>query len=398
MQIREQGGADPNAIRPGGAVDGPDARGRGAAGSQPGWTEVSGVRGRSYGAHRVLEPKGALPQPAWRVDNTPVCGEDEILVDVETLNVDAASFAQMRAEAGGDAAGVAAIVERIVRERGKLHNPVTGSGGMLIGRVAQVGEALAKSGRGPRVGERIATLVSLSLTPLWLERVHRVDLGSGQVDVTGQAVLFESGLYARMPEDVPERVALALLDVCGAPAQTARLVRPGDTVVVLGAGGKSGALVLRQARLSAGSGRVIAVEPDEGACQRLRAWGWADAVLPLDARDPLVVMEEVQAVLASGPLCKSAGAASGADVVINCASVPGTELASILCAREGGTVYFFGMATSFTAAALGAEGVGKDVRMEIGNGYCRGHAEHALHLLRETPELMVWFRDRYGGA
>jgi L-erythro-3,5-diaminohexanoate dehydrogenase len=356
------------------------------------------VRGRSYGVHRVLEPKGVLPQPAWRVDNTPVCGEDEILVDVETLNVDAASFAQMRAEAGGDAAGVAAIVERIVRERGKLHNPVTGSGGMLIGRVAQVGEALAASGRGPRVGERIATLVSLSLTPLWLERVHRVDLGTGQVDVTGQAVLFESGLYARMPEDVPERVALALLDVCGAPAQTARLVRPGDTVVVLGAGGKSGALVLRQARLSAGSGRVIAVEPDEGACQRLRAWGWADAVLPLDARDPLAVMEGVQAVLAAGSPRRSTGTESGADVVINCVSVPGTELASILCAREGGTVYFFGMATSFTAAALGAEGVGKDVRMEIGNGYCRGHAEHALRLLRDTPELMAWFRDRYGGA
>ncbi|MCL6518073.1 L-erythro-3,5-diaminohexanoate dehydrogenase [Alicyclobacillus sp.] len=399
------------------------------------------MNGRALGVHRVLEPVGALPQAAWRVDNTPVCGEDEILIEVERLHVDAASFAQMRAEAGEDAAGVAEMVERIVRQRGKLHNPVTGSGGMLIGRVAAVGSALVAGARGPRVGERIATLVSLSLTPLWLERVERVHMTTGQVDVRGKAVLFASGLYAPMPPDLPDGVSLALFDVCGAPAQTARRVRPGDAVVVLGAGGKAGSLALRQARLSAGHGRIVAVEPDEAACHRLRAWGWADAVLRLDARDPLAVADAVATALQAGersriePMCSPAeggepreggeapqgggapeggepregppawgspargrgeGASDGADVVINCVSAPGTEMASILCARDGGTVLFFGMATSFTAAALGAEGVGKDVRLEIGNGYCRGHAELALHLVRDTPELLDWFRQRYG--
>ena len=84
-----------------------------------------------------------------------------------------------------------------------------------------------------------------------------------------------------------------------------------------------------------------------------------------------------------------------ADLVINCVNVHGTEMASILATKDGGTVYFFSMATSFTAAALGAEGVGKDINMLIGNGYTRGHAAIALEVLRENPALRQYFLDHY---
>ncbi len=82
--------------------------------------------------------------------------------------------------------------------------------------------------------------------------------------------------------------------------------------------------------------------------------------------------------------------------MVNCVNVAGTELASILCAREGGTVYFFSMSTSFTAAALGAEGAGRDVNMMIGNGYTKGHAELALQTLRDHPALHAHFNATYG--
>jgi L-erythro-3,5-diaminohexanoate dehydrogenase len=70
-------------------------------------------------------------------------------------------------------------------------------------------------------------------------------------------------------------------------------------------------------------------------------------------------------------------------------------MASILCARGGGSVLFFSMATSFTAAALGAEGVGKDVHLVIGNGYVPGHAALTLDLLRRYPPLRALFERRY---
>jgi L-erythro-3,5-diaminohexanoate dehydrogenase len=342
------------------------------------------LKGHPYGLHRVLDPVGAMPQAAWKLDNQPVCYDNEILIDVEVLNIDSASFAQIREEAGNHPQQVAAIMHRIVRDRGKHHNPVTGSGGMLVGRVAEVGPVIRRRGD-LEVGDKIATLVSLSLTPLEMQEIKHIDMKNGQVEITGKAILFESGIYAKMPDDVPDRVALAVFDVCGAPAQTARLVKPGNSVVIFGAGGKSGLTVLRQARLSSGSGNIVAVEYGEAACERVRKLGWADAVLNLDATKPAEVYAAVHDVL--GP--------DMADVVINCVNVSNTEMSSILCARELGTVYFFSMATSFTAAALGAEGVGKDVNMVIGNGYCKGHAEFAMNLVRNTPELLRVFEEKF---
>ena len=343
--------------------------------------------GDPYGLHRVIEPAGTMPQAAWRIDNHMECFDNEILLDVEVLNIDSASFTQIKDEAAGNVDGVAEIMQRIVRNRGKHHNPVTGSGGMLVGRVRAVGPVIAKRGD-VHVGDRIATLVSLSLTPLTIDSITRVDMQTGQVDIVGQAVLFESGIFAKMPSDLPDRIALAVYDVCGAPAQTARLVRQGNSVVLFGAGGKSGLTVLRQARLSSGDGTLVAVEYGEAACERVRALGWADVVLNLDATKPAQVLTAVSEVLGDGM----------ADVVINCVNVPHTEMSSILCARDLGTVYFFSMATSFTAAALGAEGVGKDVNMVIGNGYCHGHAEHAINLVRTTPELLSVFEAKFAHA
>jgi L-erythro-3,5-diaminohexanoate dehydrogenase len=42
------------------------------------------------------------------------------------------------------------------------------------------------------------------------------------------------------------------------------------------------------------------------------------------------------------------------------------------------------MATSFSAAALGAEGMAADVTMLVGNGYTPGHAALALDLYRQN--------------
>ena len=116
-----------------------------------------------------------------------------------------------------------------------------------------------------------------------------------QVEIEGKAVLFESGIYAVLPADLPDTLSLAVLDVAGAAAQTARLVKPGDTVVVIGAGGKSGLLCLHEARKRAGiTGRVIGVAPREASRRRAESTGYCDAVVTADATDALAVLEAVQ--------------------------------------------------------------------------------------------------------
>jgi L-erythro-3,5-diaminohexanoate dehydrogenase len=329
-----------------------------------------------YGLRRVVRPQGVLPQQAEVIDPRLPPGPDELLVDVERLNIDAASFRQLREECGGDPARIAARVREIVAARGKMQNPVTGSGGMLIGRVAWIGPEHPAQGE-LREGDRIATLVSLTLTPLVLEEIRAVQVKSERLDVRGSAVLFASGLWAPMPDDLPEALALAVLDVCGAPAWVARLALRGQRVLVLGAG-KSGALACAQARRN--GAQVTALDFREEAARRLVEEGLAAEWLALDATRPLDVYAKTRGQF---------------DLVVNCASVPGTEMAAILCVRQGGTVLFFSMATSFTAAALGAEGVGKDVTMLIGNGYAPGHAELTLELIRSEPKLRALFEQRY---
>ncbi len=341
--------------------------------------------GNRYGTHRVIEPQGVLPQPAWKIDNDmSKLYDNEILVDVMTLNIDAASFTQIRDSVGNDEEKIASKIISIVNERGKMQNPVTGSGGMLIGKVEKIGEAL-KGKIDLKIGDEIATLVSLSLTPLKIEKIKKVHLDKDQVDVEAKAILFESGIYAKLPPDMDRRLALAILDVAGAPAQTARLVNPNDTVVIIGAYGKSGLLCSYVAKKYAGpAGKVIAIVRSKSKAENLVKLGITD-IFEADARDAVKV-EEIVSKATNGRM---------ADVTINVVNNPDTEMASILATRDYGTVYFFSMATSFTKAALGAEGVGKDVNMIIGNGYMTNHAQIALDTVRESKVLKEIFEKMY---
>jgi L-erythro-3,5-diaminohexanoate dehydrogenase len=325
--------------------------------------------GDATGLHRVLEPAGVLPQAALRLDTRRELWPDEVRIRVERLNLDAASFRQLERKHAGDGAAVRAEVLDIIRTRGKMQNPETGSGGMLVGTVEEVGR---RSPLGLAVGDKVTTLVSLTLTPLVIEDdLAGWDGLSEQVPADGYAILFGRSIAAKIPGDLPSGLSLSVMDVCGAPALTARVVRQydGPTVAVIGGAGKSGSLSLAAAK-DAGAARTIGVVPHQAEADLLEAARLADAVAVADARDPVALSEAVAA--AGGP----------ADVTIVCVDVPGCEGGAILSTSNGGTVIFFSMATSFSGAALGAEGLAADVTMLVGNGYVPGHADYAMSLLR----------------
>jgi L-erythro-3,5-diaminohexanoate dehydrogenase len=376
---------------------------------------MMGMTSSPLGLHRVREPGSGgaggavLPQAAWRLDPDPRIRPDEIRVDVERLNLDAASFRQIRESAGGAPDAMRAAVLGTISARGKMHNPATGSGGMLTGVVAEVGP---QSPLGLRAGMRIATLVSLSLTPLAItDGLAGWDGQSEQIPCRGHAILFARSIAVALPGDLPMPLALAVLDVCGAPALTRRVVsayragrgfgdapdgapaaglpaggtraggRPGPVVAILGAAGKSGSLSAAAAR-AAGAAAIIGVVPSDAEAALLHESGLTDAIVLADARDPVALADAI------------AGAGGPADVTVVCVDVPGCEGGAILATAPGGTVIFFSMATSFSAAALGAEGMAADVTMLIGNGYAPGHAELALDLIRTSTAVRTLFERR----
>ena len=351
------------------------------------------------GLHRVLDHRVVLPQAAQRLDTRRDLWPDEVRVRVERLNLDAASFRQLERTHAGDGDGVRREVLDIVAARGKMQNPETGSGGMLVGTVEEVGPA---SPLGLSVGDRVATLVSLTLTPLVIEdALARWDGRSEQVPCEGYAVLFGRSIAARIPDDLPADLSLAVMDVCGAPALTHRVVSDhvargpetvaaqppgppgaGPVVLVIGGAGKSGSLSLAAAR-DAGARCTVGVVPHQAEAALLAESGLADHVVVADARDPIALRDAV---------ISAVGAT--ADVTVVCVDVPGCEGGAILATAPRGTVVFFSMATSFPAAALGAEGLAADVTMLVGNGYVPGHADYAMRLLRQEAGVRALFERR----
>jgi L-erythro-3,5-diaminohexanoate dehydrogenase len=329
-----------------------------------------------FGVHRSVDPAGVLPQQAHVLDASSPVGPEEIGIDVDYLNIDSASWHQLRESTGGIADAMSERIQDIVRERGKMQNPVTGSGGMLIGTVRALGQHRLE----PQPGTRIASLVSLALTPLHLDEIVSLDPDSEKVKVRGSAILFGSGIYAEVPEDLDEELVLGVLDVCGAPAWAAKLVRESMRVVVIGAGGKSGMLTCAQASRSVGaSGRVLGLCWPEDTVIAAKDAG-AEAVA-VDCTDPLAVADAVAESFEG----------AHADLVFVCANVPGCEGGAILATDDGGKIVFFSMATEFSTAALTAEGLGKSCTMIIGNGFVPGHATAALDLVRSDPVLLERF-------
>ena len=168
------------------------------------------------GLHRVLDETVVLPQAAQRLDTRRELWPDEVRIRVQKLNLDAASYRQLeRKHTGGDGSvdggAIRAEVLAIVATRGKMQNPETGSGGMLVGTVEEVGP---ESPLGLRAGDRVATLVSLTLTPLMIEDGLRDWDGLGeQVPCDGYAVLFGRSIAAVIPDDLPADLSLSVMDV-----------------------------------------------------------------------------------------------------------------------------------------------------------------------------------------
>lgn len=275
----------------------------------------------------------------------------------------------------------------IVSQRGKMHNPVTGSGGVLIGTVREIDDSYAKT-HNLAIGDTVISLTSLSWLPLHIERIHAIQLDRSEVEISGQAIFFQSNPLAKIPTDLPRAIVVAALDVAGAPSRTAMLAQGGQRVIVLGAGGTAGLLTLCAIRKRVGmQGEIIAVEYNEQALHDIASLDVADVLVQGDATQALELVQRVRDA--------HRGRGYLADLAINVVNVPNTEFATILLTKPQGRILFFSMATSFTTAALSAEGIASQVEMQIGNGYMPDDGAVSLQLLREYPQLKAIFTRRF---
>jgi L-erythro-3,5-diaminohexanoate dehydrogenase len=328
----------------------------------------------ALGAKRVMEPAGALPQAALRLDATTPLQPYEIEIAVDTLCIDSSSFRQIVEASEREAVRIRQAILGIVAERGKMYNPVTGSGGILTGTVRAAGDDVPDP---PAIGSRVVTMVSLTLTPLRLESVGEVDCDNPHVPVDGTAYLPSGAPWVAYPEDVLFDAAMATFDVCNAASQVRSLIDDDTgTVLVLG-GGHAGLMALAAARdRLVSSARVVLIDSDERICERAKALDLCDVALRIDLRDALRALHSLEAA-----------GVPRADLTVVVVNATDCEAAAILLTADHGTVLFFSMATAFTKAALGSDGLASTARMLIGSGYAPDRGAYALELIRRDPRL-----------
>jgi L-erythro-3,5-diaminohexanoate dehydrogenase len=345
-----------------------------------------------YGFHRVIDPPGVMPQAAEKLDNTPkILVPDEVLIDVELLNLDSTSMKQIKETSFN----VGKRILEIVSQRGKMHNPVTNSGGVLIGKVLEVGPAKKPTFR-LKEGDRIIPLCSLSAIPLFLTNVADSPMGD-LIAVKGFAVMNGLCAYTGIPNFLTPTIALSALDVSRLVTQLDRYVSRlkqksslaqlrSTSVCILGCG-KAGLTAIACLKRWLPNCQILALDISMSLLNRARSFlsdtNIRHVVAQINAQNVRDVLQFVM----------NHTNGRGCDLVLSCVNVPNVEASCIVAAASQGTILYFSMATEFGKAALGGDSIAKDVEMIIGGGVIEGQAEMMFDLLRQDQQLLRFFID-----
>lgn len=306
----------------------------------------------NYGFHRVIEPEGVVPQAAWKVNNTiRKLHRTEKIVKVKLLKIDSTSMKQMKenyADAGKR------ILE-IVKQRGKMHNPATNSGGVLLGECG---------------GKIIVPWASLTAIPLSIKKIKGI-VGHC-VEVEGSAVLFESYPFTIVPKKMDWHVAATALDIASVTIQLKRIVQAKkiSKALIIGCG-NAGMVAMATIKKYSPKTSILGVDRHGRNFPRIIKAGFTKKLAKIDAVNAAAVSDF----------------AKDCDLVINCVNVPNTEASSVLAAKERGIVIFFSMATQFAQASLATDATGKDVNMILASGIAKGEDKEIFQLLKQYPDL-----------
>jgi len=337
-----------------------------------------------YGNHRCLDSIHSFPDSTWKLDNTPNIYENEILIDVSILNIDSDSFMQIYVECDGNKNKMSGKIMEIVNMRGKLHNPITGTGGILCGNILEIGKKYINKHKLHR-GDKIISLASLTLTPLLIEKIISIDCHSYQIKIQGKAILFPNSPLIKIPNNLPLKLVMAVLDEAGAPIQSFNLSKPGYNILIMGALSKIGLMCAYAARKKIGynGGRIIGInsskEPDFFS-EKLNSI--FDNIYYYDTLKPLESYEEI--------IKKE----NEFDLTLNCINFSGTEMLSLLCTKKYGTIYLANLGSNYKTICLSAEGIAKDINIIAYKGYTEGHANFTIKLLEENSDLIELLNRR----
>ncbi|MDD6043713.1 MAG: sigma-54 dependent transcriptional regulator [Eubacteriaceae bacterium] len=329
-----------------------------------------------YGINRVLEPQYVLPTSAWRLDNSRKIASHEMRVNIERIHIEGTSFKQICLEANENEQKIKQKILDIVIRRGKLHNPVTDTGGLLCGTVAEIGEDY-KNPKGFKVDDKIVCNASLASIPIYIDKILTVDRAFGQIEVEGYAILYDKIPLIPKPENMPTNMLLYVFNESGT------LYRISSEAV-----GKKRFLLVGNNLLSnllfGYAVRKVARDDAEIVCLLDKK---TDVVLKGESIDALsrLVFNEIHYVDILKPLecLNKLKSQDYFDLSVNCADIPGAETINILATKSGGTVIFANLINNYNIALYITESVSKQLDIRCADGYLESYDTYDIDMVKD---------------
>lgn len=347
----------------------------------------------NYGLWRVLEPKGAVPVSAWKLDNGREIREDECRVALRYIHVEWDSFQQYCSECSFDEEKIKARIITTVNRRGKLHNPFTGSGGVLCGVVEKMGtQYMEKSGL--KEGDIVVCNTTLTAIPLHIDEISAIDYQYGQLEVRGYAVLFESTSVTPVANEEGISYTLAIMDESGSPYNVFSMAKPGMSFLVIGRDLISIAIYIHTLKKAIGNAGKFTIILDEeyaesfpGDKLRLILEKYTKSIYLTDLTKPI---EAAAHILGREDLY---------DFTVNCEDLSGAEILAVMLTRNKGRIYFTGMQNNFTNVILASESMGKEIFTSALDQYSQGCEDFAMGLIEairgELDDINEIYQQRY---
>ena len=348
---------------------------------------------KRFGVSRVLEPKGAIPATAWKIDNSRSLGRGEIRVRLEMLHIEWDNFCQICSHCGYDATRIRARIMQIIQQRGKLHNPYTGSGGLFMGIIEEIGPDTDAGGF--QVGDRVFSLSSLTGVAMHLEQIDSIDFNYGQLACQGYVVCFEATSMARYTGSVSPKYLLSAVDEEGNFLGVRRMIQHqrAERVSIIGGNPVTTLLYAQMLTDCYGKGTHVTAIMDRNSLGMLTEREITAAFLPVikrtcfvDLSRPIEAYESAVAQLYDPrPM----------DAVINLEDISGSETVATLLVKDKGTVFYTSLKNNYGAGLLAADSMGKEITSYALDGYVHEAHEFAEELIKKVSSNLEFLDAIY---
>lgn len=330
----------------------------------------------AYGLERVITPQQVFPASAWELDNSRKLKNGEMRVALRRIHVEGTSFRQICQESANDEAAIKEKIKDIVIKRGKLHNPVTDTGGLFYGVVEEIDENY-RNDKGLKVGDEVICNTSLAGIPLYIDNITGIDPFYSQFDAEGYAIALPGGPVIKKPEGIPIDLLLFTFNESGTIYTVSKGAVGKKRFAVVGNGMLMSLLYGYTIRKIAGPEAEIYCLFDRNTETSLRG------------KKVDELMGKVFTQVSYHNLMRPVGCLKAfesypkMDMVVNCADIPGAETVSVMATKTGGTVIFANFISNYNMALYVTEAISRDLHIKCADGYLEKYDEFDFQLVRE---------------